>query len=90
MVNFARLQLEFNPTDSTRKRIVQLESKTKPKFILAYRTWRIFYTVDESIKKVSVKEIRSGYTKEEMLNFAIDKYGDKNLHKMFNDEFNLQ
>jgi len=90
LVNFARLQLEFNPTDSTRKRIVQLESKTKRKFILAYRTWRIFYAVEESDKKVSVKEIRSGYTKEEMLNFAIDKYGDKNLHKMFNDEFNLQ
>jgi len=90
LVNFARLQLEFNPTDSTRKRIIQLESKTKRIFILAYRTWRIFYTVDEADKKVSVKGTCSGYTKEEMLNFAIDKYGDKNLHKMFNDEFNLQ
>ncbi|MFA6596291.1 MAG: tRNA (N6-threonylcarbamoyladenosine(37)-N6)-methyltransferase TrmO [Ignavibacteriaceae bacterium] len=93
LVNFARLQLEFNPTDATRKRIIQLEHKTssvKKKFILAYRTWRIFYQVDEAKKKVSVKEIFSGYTKEEMLNLAMDIYEDKKLHKMFNEKFNHQ
>ena len=90
LVNFARLQLEFNPTDSTRKRIVQLENKNKPKYVLAYRTWRIHYMVNETDKKVLVKEIRSGYTKEEMLIFDIDKYGDKHLHKMFNEKYKFQ
>ena len=89
LVNFAQLQLEFNPTDSTRKRIVQLENKTKSKFVLAYRTWRIFYLVDEANKKVTVKEICSGYSKEEMLNLTEDKYEDKKLHKLFNEKFNL-
>jgi len=90
LVNFARLQLEFNPTDASRKRIIQLEHKTssiKGKFILAYRTWRISYQVDEAKKKVSVKEIFSGYTKEEMLNSVDDKYEDKKLHVLFNEKF---
>ena len=93
LLNFGRLQLEFNPTDSTRKRIVQLENKTPPgkkKFVLAYRTWRVFYTVSETDKKVTIKEIRSGYPKEEMLNSTEDKYDDKKLHKMFNEKFNFQ
>jgi len=90
LVNFVRLQLEFNPTDASRKRIIQLEHKTssiKGKFILAYRTWRISYQVDEAKKKVSVKEIFSGYTKEEMLNSVDDKYEDKKLHVLFNEKF---
>jgi len=90
LVNFARLQLEFNPTDSTRKRIVHLENKAlfdKNKFVLAYRTWRIFYSVNETNKKVTVKEICSGYTSEEMLNSTEDKYEDKKLHKMFVEKF---
>lgn len=89
LVNFARLQLEFNPTDSSRKRIAQFESKSNNKFVLAYRTWRIHYTVNENDKKVLVKEIRSGYTKEEMVSFDVDKYGDKSLHQLFNKEINF-
>jgi len=90
LVNFARLQLEFNPTDSTRKRIVELDQRTasvKKKFVLAYRTWRIAYLVDEAKKKVSIKEIFSGYTKEELLNLADDKYDDKKLHNLFYEKF---
>jgi len=86
LVNFARLQLEFNPSDATRKRIFQPDNK---KSVLAYRTWRIVYKVDEIKKKVSIKEIYSAYTKEELLNFNQDKYEDKKLHTMFNEKFNL-
>jgi len=88
--NFARLQLEFNPTDASRKRIVQLHERAKPKFILAYRTWRIEYGVDEPKKIVSIKEIRSGYSKEEMLIYEVDTYGDKHLHQQFCNQFNVQ
>jgi len=88
--NFARLQLEFNPTDASRKRIVQLHERAKPKFILAYRTWRIEYGVDEPKKIVSIKEIRSGYSKEEMLIYEVDTYGDKHLHQKFCNQFNVQ
>ena len=83
---FATLQLEFNPTDATRKRISILEKNghTKKKFyVLAYRTWRINYTVNEKNKTVSIQKITSGYSKEEMLNVLNDKYDDKELHNKF-------
>ncbi|GAB4127396.1 MAG: hypothetical protein Fur0015_01020 [Ignavibacteriales bacterium] len=87
--SFARLQLEMNPTDHSRKRVVRLETKnkTKPKFSLAYRTWRIIYRVDETAKKVTVKEINSGYNLEELSNTSVDKYADKNIHRKFNEKF---
>ena len=80
--NFTQLQLEFNPTDNSRKRI----SQDGDLFTLAYRTWRIIYTVSEKEKIVSVKNIMSAYTlkglKEEP-----DKYEDKTLHKEFHSLF---
>ncbi|MCK9281141.1 MAG: tRNA (N6-threonylcarbamoyladenosine(37)-N6)-methyltransferase TrmO [Melioribacteraceae bacterium] len=79
LMNFARLQLEFKPSDNSRKRVSNLGND----FELAYRTWRINYTVDEIGKKVVVKNIRSGYTLEE-LSSPEDKYEDKTLHKKFN------
>jgi tRNA (adenine37-N6)-methyltransferase len=83
LMSFARLQLEFNPTDSTRKRI----SRTENDFVLAYRTWRIRYHVDESAKKVLIEEIFSGYSKEELADVENDKYKDKVLHKLFGKRF---
>jgi len=83
LVSFARLQLEFNPTDSTRKRISKIDNE----FVLAYRTWRINYMVNEEDKKVIIKAIRSGYTKEELLDEKNDKYGDKPLHILFTKRF---
>ncbi|MFA7287947.1 MAG: tRNA (N6-threonylcarbamoyladenosine(37)-N6)-methyltransferase TrmO [Melioribacteraceae bacterium] len=79
LMNFARLQLEFKPSDNTRKRVSNIGAE----FELAYRTWRINYTVDEHEKKVLVKNIHSGYTLKE-LSFPEDKYEDKALHKKFN------
>jgi tRNA-Thr(GGU) m(6)t(6)A37 methyltransferase TsaA len=85
LVNFARLQLEFNPLDDSRKRISALEGEGRKKgmFILAYRTWRIVYRVNEKGRKVLIKEIRSGYSKEELNNTKDDLYKDKALHKKF-------
>ena len=53
------MQLEFNPTDTTRKRIKQSTKKNKKEnqFILAYQKWRINYVVDEKIKKVFITSI---------------------------------
>jgi tRNA-Thr(GGU) m(6)t(6)A37 methyltransferase TsaA len=86
LMDFSRLQLEFNPTDSTRKRISNEESGN---YILAYRTWRIIYTVDETAMTVTIKEIRSGYNKEELLNIDHDKYHDKLLHQIFENQFHF-
>jgi tRNA-Thr(GGU) m(6)t(6)A37 methyltransferase TsaA len=80
--NFIRLQLEFSPTDDSRKRI----SKIDDSFILAYRTWRILYNVSVDHKTVNVTQIFSGYTKVE-LSEKVDKYEDKQLHKLFLAQF---
>lgn len=88
LINFARLQLEFNPTDATRKRISISQSVNQfqeTMYVLAYRTWRILYTADIDRKIVSIKHIESGYTAEELLNVEDDKYGDKIVHKIFGD-----
>jgi tRNA (adenine37-N6)-methyltransferase len=85
LVNFARLQLEFNPLDDSRKRISGLEGEGRKKgmFVLAYRTWRIVYRVNEKGRKVLIKEIRSGYNKAELNDMKDDEYKDKALHKKF-------
>ena len=85
LVNFARLQLEFNPTDSSRKRISKLESDDT--YELAYRTWRIRYFVDIQEQKVTIKEIRSGYSPKELKDKLNDKYEDKPLHILFSKKF---
>lgn len=60
LVNFARLQLEFEPTDSTRKRISVVETGgNKKTYELAYRTWRIIYSINEDEGSVIVENIRS-------------------------------
>ena len=89
LVNFTRLQLEFNPVDDSRKRITELETEGRKKgmFILAYRTWRIYYRVGEKERKVLIKEIRSGYSSDELKNTQDDLYKDKSLHKKFINQF---
>jgi tRNA (adenine37-N6)-methyltransferase len=77
--NFTRLQLEFEPTDASRKRI----APTEEGFVLAYRTWRILYSVDESTKTVKILEIRSGYSAAELGDAVHDRHDDKQLHLRF-------
>lgn len=83
--NFARLQLEFAPTDTSRKRISRISSDDINRsrlFILAYRTWRIVFEFFEEEKKVRITKINSGYTIDE-LQLQSDKYEDKKLHNNF-------
>lgn len=84
--NFTKLQLEFNPSDDSRKRIEQ-KGKTGSSFILAYRTWRIYYSIVEEEKKVVISKIKTGYTKSELKNSKEDKYEDKNIANTFVKEF---
>lgn len=61
LINYARVQLEFNPTDTSRKRISLLKSNSvKDKlYVLSYRKWRIIFKVDERKKMVTIKDIKS-------------------------------
>lgn len=64
LLNYAQVQLEFNPIDTTRKRISLFTKKSKTKinislFSLAYRNWNIVYSVDEEKRIVMIKDILS-------------------------------
>ncbi len=82
--SFAKLQLEFNPTDNSRKRISKNEqSNTLPYYTLAYRTWRVIFDVDETTRGVLIREVYSVYTESEMQDMSNDKYQDKQQHREF-------
>lgn len=77
---FLHHQLEFEPTDSRRKRV-------KPEgdgFVLAYRTWRAFFVVNG--KNIEVQRLFSGYTDRDLAE-AEDTYQDKDLHRRFQNLF---
>jgi tRNA-Thr(GGU) m(6)t(6)A37 methyltransferase TsaA len=65
LLSYARVQLEFNPTDTARKRITQsmIKNKKENQFVLAYQKWRINYIVDEKDKKVFITSITTERTK---------------------------
>lgn len=83
---FIRSQLEFDPTDSDRKRVYQLSESD---FTLAYRTWRIAFSYSQSVDSteatldaISIKNIYSAYSHHELQN-QDDIYGDKIIHRAF-------
>jgi tRNA (adenine37-N6)-methyltransferase len=65
LLRYARVQLEFNPNDITRKRISQSTKKNSKEncFFLAYQKWRIEYSVDEKDHKVFISNITTERTK---------------------------
>lgn len=82
--SFAKLQLEFNPMDDSRKRITKTDNTN---YVLAYRTWRISYNVDAAKRILTIENIFSGYTPDELNNLQENKYEDKELHIKFNSSF---
>lgn len=85
--DFIRLQLSSDPCNSSRKRIVSLDKDLAAnKFVLAYRTWRIYYHVLFESSSVLINLVKSGYTEEELKNKE-DKYKDKTLHRAFQEIF---
>lgn len=86
LMSFAQVQLgrggfTAGVFDGTRRRLTLDEiSKTGT---LAYRTFRIDFSYDESSKEVYLQNVRSGYSTADLAEGAADKYGDKNLHREF-------
>lgn len=76
--DFILNQLEYDPTNNHKKRV----SAEGDGFILAYKTWRIRFAVNDDTSEVRVKNLFSGYNKED-LNDMADPYGDKDIHKEF-------
>jgi tRNA (adenine37-N6)-methyltransferase len=78
---FIEVQLQHAPRDTERKRITPAAHEDE--YVLAYRTWRIFYRVLDFEKRVVVTHIRSGYFPEELAHGMEDKYRDKTLHRRY-------
>ena len=90
LASFAQVQLSrgnFSKDvfDSSRRRLT-IDENTKTG-VLAYRTFRIRFSYDESSRKVCLKKITSGYTADDLKDGAEDKYGDKQLHRNFLNKF---
>jgi tRNA-Thr(GGU) m(6)t(6)A37 methyltransferase TsaA len=72
-------QLEFDPTNSERKRVYPID---EVHWVFAYRTWRILFEINPEEKLVKCLKIFSGYSTED-LNKSEDPYNDKGLHHEF-------
>lgn len=79
---FCQIQLSLDPINGERKRV----SKVGDKWVLAFRTWRISFTLNDEAQSISVDSIFSGYSKEE-LGQEPDTYNDKDIHMLFNKKF---
>lgn len=78
--SFVFRQLEFDPINSDKKRV----SESEHYHTLAYRTWRVDFSYSEN--QIGILAIRSGYTEDELRDFA-DPYSDKKIHRLFKKEF---
>ena len=78
LVNFLQVQLRTDPTDTRRKRIVELDGG----FRIAFRTWRVDYRVDSEECRVEVLGVSSGYSEAELAD-SPDPYEDKAVHRRF-------
>ncbi|MFZ1730998.1 MAG: tRNA (N6-threonylcarbamoyladenosine(37)-N6)-methyltransferase TrmO [Bacteroidota bacterium] len=78
---FVKTQLEAAPRDGDRKRIRPIEGAAN-EYQLAYRTWRLRFSVDDADRIVHIHEVYSGYSQAE-LHASPDTYEDKDLHLHF-------
>lgn len=90
LMSFAQVQLsrggfDKDVFDGSRRRLALDENAKTGE--LAYRTFRIDFCYDEIQKSVTLLNVRSGYSKEDLDENAPDKYGDKKLHREFLSKF---
>ena len=83
-MRFCEVQLSINPLDNKRKRLTHCGEN---RYIIAFRTWKIEFCIDEENFAVKIKNIRSSYMQAELLDLNCDKYNDKQLHRDFIAKF---
>ena len=82
--NFCRIQLAYDPLSDKRKRIEKISGSL---YSIGCRTWKIFYSCDNTAKTVTVSDVFSNYTADELRENTPDKYADKDVHRLFNTFF---
>ncbi len=73
-------QLSVEPTNKKIKRV----AKKADCYCLSYRTWRMYFTLDDN--QVSVCDVGTGYSVSDLENVS-DPYCDKELHRAFLEKF---
>ena len=82
---FVTNQLSEDPANAKKKRVSEIDSLGGlPSYILAYRTWRIYFHIEDS--SCIVNEIKSGYSDSD-LQVNDDPYADKKIHQLFRASF---
>ncbi len=84
LFDLVNVQLSLDPLNGKRKRVTPLDND---QYELAFRTWRIRFTFDESQFRVTIISITSGYSSDDLCEGEEDKYEDKELHRSFIDQF---
>ena len=84
--NFCRVQLKYSPLDASRKRVKKVNGKEK-EYRIGCRTWQVLFHIEERDKVITVEDLFSHYTKEELLPGSSDRYGDKDFHRAFLEKF---
>lgn len=87
--NYARVQLQVDPENDERRRIIKTDKTFEDKtvYTLNFRTWKIDYITDKENNKVNIIDIYSAYSPEELAPDTIDKKGDKDSHRLFSNRF---
>lgn len=80
--DFILNQLEYDPTSMDKKRV----HAEGDHFVLAYKTWRVEFAVDEALQRIQVLKLFSGYGSQELA-ASDDPYGDKSLHRRYLGHF---
>ena len=83
--NAVRERLRRHPFPYPNARVRELEDGT---FELAYKTWRLRYSVDRESVSVTISEIYSGYSPEG-LGAGEDLWGDLDLHRSFKHSYTV-
>lgn len=73
-------QLQYEPANPARHRLLDRDDALQK--VLAYRTWRALFRIEEKSRTVVVLSIHSGYSVSELQDCS-DPYQDKSLHREF-------
>lgn len=79
--NFCKIQLSYRPVDSNRKRVETLDEENH--FLIRYRTWKIYFELDEEAKQIRLQNIESNYSADDLASDSEDRYMDKDVHRSF-------
>lgn len=84
---FINDRLGTTPLNRKRNRLIADPQSSTNTPLLAYRTWRVRFICDETTHAVTITDILSGYSPDDLTLNSTDKYHDKAIHREFIQHF---